>query len=143
MIIADINMLLYATLDSFAQHAKARAWWEAVLVGDREIGLPIPVVFGYVRIATNRKVFSPPLSVASAIGRVEEWLASPVARLIIPGPRHLEIAFRLLTETGTAANLTTDAQIAAAAIELQAELHSNDSDFGRFKGLQWVNPLAE
>ena len=41
-----------------------------------------------------------------------------------------------------AANLTTDAQLAALAIEHQGELHSNDADFGRFPRLRWVNPLA-
>jgi hypothetical protein len=40
-----------------------------------------------------------------------------------------------------AANLTTDVQVAALAIEYQAELHSNDADFGRFTQLRWVNPL--
>ena len=30
---------------------------------------------------------------------------------------------------------------AALAIETQSELHSNDSDFSRFSGLRWRNPL--
>jgi predicted nucleic acid-binding protein len=37
--------------------------------------------------------------------------------------------------------LTTDLHLAALAIENQAELHSNDTDFGRFPGLRWHNPL--
>ena len=39
-------------------------------------------------------------------------------------------------------NLVTDAHLAALAIEHQAELHSNDSDFARFSGLTWRNPIA-
>ena len=35
----------------------------------------------------------------------------------------------------------TDAHIAALPIEHQAEVHSNDSDFARFAGLRWRNPL--
>lgn len=35
-----------------------------------------------------------------------------------------------------------DVQLAALALEHHAELHSNDTDFGRFPGLRWVNPLA-
>ena len=35
----------------------------------------------------------------------------------------------------------TDAHLAALAIEHQCELHSNDSDFARFRGFKWVNPL--
>jgi predicted nucleic acid-binding protein len=50
--------------------------------------------------------------------------------------------FTLLEKIGVAHNLTTDAQLAALAMENQAMLHSNDSDFARFFGLQWVNPLG-
>jgi uncharacterized protein len=38
--------------------------------------------------------------------------------------------------------LTTDAHLAALAIEHQAELHSTDADFVRFAGLKWTNPIA-
>ena len=65
----------------------------------------------------------------------------PQASFLLPGPRHLEIAFRLLRHLGVAANLTTDVQLTALAIEYQAELHSNDADFGRFPQLRWINPL--
>jgi uncharacterized protein len=55
--------------------------------------------------------------------------------------RNLELAFELLADAGTAGNLTTDAQLAAVALDLDADLRSNDSDFGRFTGLRWINPL--
>jgi predicted nucleic acid-binding protein len=52
----------------------------------------------------------------------------------------------ILTEVMTTARasgrLTTDAHLAAMAIETQAELHSNDADLARFPGLRWVNPLG-
>ena len=35
-----------------------------------------------------------------------------------------------------------DAHLAALAIEHQAELHSNDTDFACFSGLTWRNPIA-
>jgi uncharacterized protein len=73
---------------------------------------------------------------------VEEWLARPHVHFVQPGPRHLEIAFALLRHTSAAAQLTTDAQLAALAIERQGEVHSNDTDFGRFPQLRWINPLA-
>lgn len=69
------------------------------------------------------------------------WLARPHVRYVVPGPRHLDIAFDLLAGVGTGGNLTTDVQLAALAIEQGGELHSNDSDFSRFPGLTWVNPL--
>jgi toxin-antitoxin system PIN domain toxin len=142
MIIPDINLLLYAHVTSFPKHAAARTWWEAALSGNTDVGIVAPVAFGFIRIGTNPRVFDPPMSVDAAITHVESWLARPRVRFLAPGSRHLELAFGLLRALGAAASLTTDAQIAAFALENQAELHSNDTDFARFPGLRWVNPIA-
>ena len=80
--------------------------------------------------------------VDDALERVEEWLDQPPVRFLLTGPLHLEIAFRLLPHVGTTRDLTTDVQLAAHAIENQAEIHSNDGDFARFPGLRWSNPIA-
>jgi len=141
VIVPDVNLLLYAYIRSFGHHVRARRWWEDLLNGDKEVGVPAPAVFGFVRLATSPAVFDRPLAVADALALVEEWLALPHVHFALPGPRHLEIAFGLLRELGVAGNLTTDVQLAAVAIEHQGELHSNDTDFGRFPRLRWVNPL--
>ena len=141
MIIPDVNLLLYAEIDAHRLHARARRWWEDALSGDRQVGLPPVCLFGFLRLGTSRQVFTDPLEVGDAVGRVEAWLARPNVTSLVPGRVHLETAFRLLRQLGTGANLTTDVQIAAHAIEVNGELHSNDGDFGRFEGLRWVNPL--
>lgn len=96
MIVPDVNLLLYAEIDAFEQHALARRWWEDALAGELQIGLA-PVVL--VRL--------------------------------------------LLSRLGIGANLTTDVQIAAHAIEHGGEVHSIDRDFARFDGLRWADPLAK
>lgn len=141
MIIPDVNLLLYATVTGFPQHERSRAWFEDVLNGSVLVGLTPPAVFGYIRIATSGRVLSTAMSVTDATGRVRQWLARPNVRFIVPGPRHLEIALGLLETMGAAADLTTDVQLAAHAIEQDAELCSNDTDFGRFPDLRWVDPL--
>ncbi|HZN18240.1 MAG TPA: type II toxin-antitoxin system VapC family toxin [Micromonosporaceae bacterium] len=141
MIVVDVNLLLYAVISGFPQHAKAHAWWEQTLNGPTEVGLSSPAIFGFLRISTNPRVLTAPLAVDQAIGYVREWLALPNASFLSPGPRHLDIAFGLLTELGTGANFTTDVQLAALAIEHGAEMYSNDTDFGRFPDLRWINPL--
>ncbi len=141
MIVPDLNLVLYAHFTAFREHDRAKKWWEALLNGPEEVGIPGVVLFGFLRLSTSTRVFTAPLSIEAALERVDSWLACPGARLLLPGPRHLAIAFALLRDAGTAANLTTDAQIAALAIEHQAEVNSNDSDFARFKGLRWSNPL--
>jgi toxin-antitoxin system PIN domain toxin len=141
VIVPDINLLLYASVRSFPEHVRARKWWEGLLNGEEEVGLAVPVLFGFLRLVTNPRVFDKPLAAESALERAEEWLSVSHVRLLLPGPRHLEFAFRLIREIGTAGNLTTDVQIASLALEYQAELHSNDGDFSRFSGLRWVNPI--
>ena len=141
MIVVDVNLLLYAVISGFPQHERARAWWEEMLNGSREVGLTSPAVFGFLRIVTNPRVLTNPMPVAVAIGHVRRWLDQPNVRFLVPGSRHLELAFEMLTAVGTAGNLATDVQLAAFALEQEAELSSNDSDFGRFRDLRWVNPL--
>jgi toxin-antitoxin system PIN domain toxin len=106
------------------------------------VALLAPVIFGFLRLVTSARLFGRPLSIDQALQHVEAWLAQPQVHLAAPGPRHLEISFGLLRQLGTGGNLTTDVQLAAFAIEHQAELCSADLDFGRFPGLVWVNPLA-
>ena len=142
MIIPDINLLLYAQVAAFPEHEPSRHWWEALMNGTREVGIAAPALFGFVRLASNPRVLDRPMAVDDVLNRVEEWLARPHVHFIQPGPRHLEIAFGLLRQTGAAAQLTTDAQLAAFAIERQGEVHSNDTDFGRFPQLRWTNPIA-
>jgi toxin-antitoxin system PIN domain toxin len=142
VIIPDVNLLLYAEIDAFPQHRSARTWWEQTLNGDRLVGIPSVSLFGFLRVATNRRIFTSPLPTEDAIARVRAWLACPHVQFLLAGPRHLDLAFGLLAKLGTGGNLTTDVQLAAHAIEQQAELCSNDLDFGRFEGLRWVNPLG-
>lgn len=141
MIVVDVNLLLYAVVSGFPQHEPARRWWEQVLNSTTDIGLSSPAVFGFLRIITNPRILDSPLAVDAATRYVTEWLGRPNSQFLVPGPRHLDIAFDLLRGAGTAGNLTTGVQLAAIAIEYDAEMLSNDNDFGRFPGLRWVNPL--
>jgi toxin-antitoxin system PIN domain toxin len=92
--------------------------------------------------STHRSVFEQSLPAAAACSEVRAWLAQPQVAVLEPGLRHASILFDLLESLGTGGNLTTDAHLAALAIEHQCELCSTDSDFGRFSGLRWSNPLS-
>jgi hypothetical protein len=82
------------------------------------------------------------MSMGEALDLVDAWLAQPCATVLHPGDRHATLLRQLLEPFGTAGNLTTDAHLAALAIEHGAELCSADADFSRFPGLRWTNPLA-
>lgn len=142
MLIPDLNLLIYAYSSNSARHQAARDWWEELLRGKRPVGLPWAVILGYVRIMTNPRIHQDALTPEQAIQDAREWLAQPVVQVVTPGERHAEILFGLLEQLGTAGNLTTDAHLAALAIEYRAELATTDADFSRFPKLRWVNPIA-
>ncbi|MCC7185767.1 MAG: type II toxin-antitoxin system VapC family toxin [Acidobacteria bacterium] len=141
MIIPDVNLLLYAELDAHPHHVKARRWWEDALNGTRQVGLPPVCLFGFLRLSTSRRVFVEPLTADDATARVERWMSRPNVSVLSTGRSQIDTALRLMRQIGVGGDLTTDIQIAAHALEMQAEVHSNDSDFARFEGLRWSNPL--
>ncbi len=141
LLVPDVNLLLYATFEGFGQHEPAKRWWEETLTAAHPVGLVAPVVFGFLRISTHRSILSEPLLANQAAGFVQEWLARPGVTFLRPGPEHVEIALALMESVGTAGNLTTDIQIAAAALECGGTVCSNDSDFAKFEGLTRINPL--
>jgi len=142
LIVPDVNLLIHAYNSESPVHDSAREWWEGALNGTRPVGLPWVAILGFIRIATHRQILARPLPVAAACDVARAWLARPYAAILPPGERHAEILFGLLAALGTGGNLTTDAHLAALAIEHQAELCSTDADFQRFAGLRWTNPLA-
>ncbi len=142
MIIPDVNLLIYAYDKGSRFHSKTGPWWEECLSGRETVGLAWLVVLGFVRIMTSARVFRNPMPVHDAIRHARSWLECPPVQMLQPGPRHADIVFGYLQEVGTAANLTTDAHLAALAQEYQGVLHTTDLDFSRFRGLRWRNPLA-
>lgn len=140
MKVIDVNVLLYAVNQDGEPHAEVRRWWHAALNGDESIGLPWIVLSGFLRIATNPRVYPEPLTADQALGEVESWLSVEVATTVSEKPDHWPVFRNLLAETGTAGNLATDAHLAALAITHDATLVSCDNDFARFNGLRWENP---
>lgn len=142
MIVPDANLLLYAYDQSSPFHPKAAAWWGRMMSTSSPVILLPVVVFGFVRISTHPRIFINPLSVGEATSHVRSWLNRKQVRLDDMLPDDVENALRLLESAGTAGNLTTDAQIAAVALRLDAEVHTADLDFGRFVGVRFSNPLV-
>ena len=141
MIVPDINLLIYAYNDQATQHPAARKWWEDLLNGKTTVGLTWLAISGFIRISTHPRVLARPLPIADATAIVRQWLVHPPVRLLQPGRDFQNIFLESLERLGSGGNLTTDAQFAAFAIENQAELHSCDTDFMRFPGLRWRDPL--
>jgi hypothetical protein len=139
--LVDLNVLLYVVNDDSPRHEAVLDWWNAAVNGDETIGLPWVVLLGFLRISTNPRAFAKPLDADEAIAKIDTWLSLESVRLVREADNHWEVLRSLVSEAGTAGNLTTDAHLAALAMGHAAILVSCDSDFGRFKGLRWENPL--
>jgi uncharacterized protein len=137
----DINLLIYAADETTIQHQQALEWIEDTLSGTETVALAWPVLTGFVRVITNPRALCDPWDAEQALEVVEGWLAQPPVTVVHPTDRHLAVLRDLLLPLGTAGNLTSDAHLAALAIEHGATLCSCDVDFSRFPGLRWVDPL--
>jgi toxin-antitoxin system PIN domain toxin len=137
----DVNLLVYAADETAFRHGPALGWVEATLSGTETVALAWLVLIGFLRITTNPRSFVRPWSAEQALDVVDGWLAQPAVTVIHPTERHAAVLRELLVPLGTAGNLTSDAHLAALAIEHGATLCSCDTDFARFSGLSWVDPL--
>jgi toxin-antitoxin system PIN domain toxin len=142
VILVDANLLIYAIDSDSPQHGRARPWLERELSGTDPVGLPWIVILAFVRVTTRDGIMRRPLPLAAALAYVQSWLKQPCVEAIAPGAHHWSILCRLLEVTGTAGNLTSDAHIAAIAIEHGATICSTDHDFACVAGIRHVNPLA-
>ncbi len=141
MILADVNVLVYAHREECERHREYRAWLEAVLSGVSAFGVSDFVLSGCLRILTHARIFDPPTPWAAALGFVRQVREHPNAVAIAPGPRHWPLFVELCGKTRARGNLVADAYLAALAIESGSEWITTDRDYARFPGLRWRHPL--
>lgn len=135
MVIVDANVLLFAVDQAGLQHEQSRSWLDRALCGTEAVGFAWVALLAFIRIGTKASILPSPMTVDEAMAQVEVWLDAPAAVVPEPTARHAAVLTGLLREAGTAGNLTTDAHLAALAIEHGAEVVSWDRDFARFAGV--------
>lgn len=142
MNLVDANVLLAAVNEADARHERARGWLDGALTGPASVGFAWVSLLAFLRLSTKVGLFPRPLSVRDAVDIVREWLGQPAAVVVHETPSHLDILEDLLRNLGTGANLTSDAHLAALAIEHRGSVVTFDTDFARFPGVRWSEPAA-
>ena len=142
MQIVDVNILVYITREDAAEHQEVLNWWVAALDGPELIGLPWTSLIGFLRITTNAKIHPRPLTIQEATEKVTNWLGHQNTSLVTTSQNHWLHYRAVLLDSQARGNLVTDAHFAALAKSNNATLVSCDTDFARFKGLRWLNPLT-
>jgi toxin-antitoxin system PIN domain toxin len=140
-VLVDANILLFATDESSPFHGAASAWLTDRLNGARRVGFPWQVLGAFLRLATSPRVARRALTPEQAWGQVDGWLDPDVAWIPAPTEHHAEVLRSLVVSYQLRGNLVSDAQLAALAIEHGLTICSADTDFARFREVEWVNPL--
>lgn len=139
----DVNILLYASNVSGAEHAKA-----STFLAERSASAELwcttwVTLMGYLRMATHPAIFAKPLSHDAAAGNVDALLALPQVRVLDEGPgfwaRYRDVA----DEVPVRGNLVPDAHLVAILRQHGVRtVYSRDRDFRKWGGLSVVDPIA-
>ncbi len=142
MILADVNVLIYAFRQDTAEHSVCKPWLNAIICGDAQFGVS-PLALGAVaRITTNPRIFRQPSQVEEVFAFCDNLLAQPHREIVRPGDRHWTIFTQLCVNTGTRGPRITDAWFAALAIEHSCTWITYDRDYARFPNLDWREPAV-
>jgi toxin-antitoxin system PIN domain toxin len=139
----DVNVLLAAHRDDHPDFELARAWLDLTLAARTPFSIVDIVAGAFLRISTNRRIFSIPTPLDDALAYLKALRAQPAHVMLAPGPRHLTLLEQLCTSAEASGDLVADAQLAAIAREHACELVSFDRDFARFSELRWSHPSSE
>lgn len=141
MILADVNVLVYAHREDAAGHEQYRTWLEGVLKGDSAFGVSELVLSGFLRVVTHPRVFKTPTPITTALEFTEVLRDHRNSVLVSPGERHWGIFSAFCRKAGAKGNLVPDAYFAALAVESGCSWITSDRGYGRFPGLSWRHPL--
>ena len=143
MTLVDANLLLYAYDSESPHHEASRNWLERELSSGHAVRLALTTLLAFVRIASDHRIYTCPLSPVEACSLIEEWLALPNVRVLQPGPRAWRLLSRMCEEGQAKGAMVMDAHLAALAMEHGASIATTDRDFMRFPGIRVVNPVLQ
>lgn len=141
MILPDVNLLLYAHDENSEFHAIAATWLKMVLSSE-QVFFSWHTITGFLRIITNPRSSTSPLTLEQAVGIVESWLELDNTHIVFLEKKNWPLFSSMLINGQASGNLVMDAHLAAMAAACGATLASTDRDFTRFSGIQFINPIS-
>ena len=95
MLLADVNVLVYAHREDTLDHRAYHDWLQELLNADQAYSVSDLVLSGLLRVVTHPRVFDPPSPLDRALEFADLVRSRPNAVPIATGPRHWDIFERL------------------------------------------------
>ncbi|QIM18944.1 type II toxin-antitoxin system VapC family toxin [Leucobacter coleopterorum] len=140
MIVLDVNVLVAAFREDHSHHTIARPWLLRALEVESAVIVPDLVWVGFLRIVTNRRIFSEPALPSEALAFMSALTKSSAYQQAPGLPNGHDVFRRAVESAGAQSNLIPDAYIAAVALAFVCPVATFDRDFHRFEGLRIVRP---
>jgi uncharacterized protein len=141
VLLADVDVFLYAHRPESARHDEYRGWLEAALTGLEPFGVSELVLSSFLRITTHHRVYREPTPLQTALEFCRAVVEASAAVRVRPGPDHWTLFTTLVESAGARGNLVPDAYLAALALEHGATWVTTDRGFARYPKLRWTTPL--
>ncbi len=127
----DVNVLVAAARLEHPYHETAFTWLERAVnerSNNQRLTLLPGVIAGFLRIATNRKIFPVPTPIDAAVGFIDDILDSARV-MVLSNAREWPQLRGLCLQKSLTANMIPDAWIAALVLEHGEVLATFNSDF--------------
>ncbi len=132
----DTNVLVYASNIGDPKHEAASRLLDRMTAATELAYLFWPVLFGYLRIVTNSRIFDNPLTPAEALTNIEAMIARPHVRAA-GGEAGLITHYREIGGEHTRGNVVPDAHLVALMRQYGVRtIHTEDRGFRRFEGIE-------
>ena len=142
MIAVDTNILVYAHREDSEWHEAAYARLAELAEGRATWAIPWPCVHEFLAVVTHPRIFSPPTPLEAALDQVDAWFESPSLVMFSESDGYWSELREMLKRGRVAGPRVHDARVAAICAQHGVRtLWSADRDFGRFPGIEAVNPL--
>jgi toxin-antitoxin system PIN domain toxin len=143
VLVVDTNILVYAADSDSPFHGDCRGWLERQRMRPDAWFTTWAILYEFLRVTTHPRVMRRPWSAQLAWSFVNALLASPGLSILVPTPRHADLAGAIFAELPhLAGNRMHDAHTAVLMREHGVrQICTRDTDFHHFPFLEVIDPL--
>lgn len=139
MLLNDVNVLIAAYRSEDPLHERARTLLKQLIDGESPFAWCSFAAAGFVRITTHPKVFPVPSPTAEAIEFCRALKEASASVQVEPGGRFISLLGSFLAENDIRGDHTSDAYLAALAMENGCTIVTEDKRFRKMKGVRTVS----